>query len=83
MGTFYCGSCGEHKRDDLLCRITSSGRKVCVSCEARRQKRDADREKVLFVGNNGAVVKGTNHEKAVKRKRAKRYREGKLPFFTT
>ena len=77
--TFYCGSCGEHKATHLLSRKTASGRKVCKTCDARREAREEKRRKPSkFYGGKAT---GLDDEKHAKKRTQDKYKKGKLPNF--
>ena len=79
--TFYCGGCGRHKPMDLLSRTTQSGRKVCRSCDAAIEAREAKRKKPSTYYKTNPNATGLDDEKHAKKKQAKNYIKGRLPSF--
>lgn len=79
--TFYCDGCGRHKSLDLLNRTTQSGRKVCRSCDAKREAREAKRKSPSTYYKTNPNATGIDDEKHQKRKTAKDYMKGRLPGF--
>jgi len=79
--TFYCGGCGRHKPIALLSRTTKSGRKVCKSCDAEREAREAKRKSSSKYYKSNQNATGLDDEKHERKRTQKKYLNGKLPGF--